>query len=113
MKLSEVRGERSLDVIAELIGPIMSIANDESVAKAFSSGSTADAVGKAVPLLLRDHRGDIIAILAAIQGTPPEEYAEGMTIASLLSDVTDIVTDEALLDFLSSFAEEAPAFGAA
>ena len=35
MRLSDVRGERTLDVIADLIGPIAEIASDEEAAALF------------------------------------------------------------------------------
>lgn len=56
----------------------------------------------AAPALLKTHRSDIVAVLAALDGKTAEEYEEGMTLASVLVDLFELLTDEAFDDFLSS-----------
>lgn len=111
MKLSDVRGERTLDVIADLIGPIAEIASDEEAARLFRREAVPEGVTareffterakSAVPALLRGHRDAVISILAAIEGTDREEYAESLNLAKLLRDVVDLMTDEEFVAFLS------------
>lgn len=102
MRLSDVKGERCLEVVADVIAPISSIANDPDFKKAVNGGgSQAAMLAKAAPALIRGHKDDIVAILAAIAGTTPAEYAEGMTMAGLLKDAYELLTDEELLAFLS------------
>lgn len=110
MKLSDVRGDRTIDVIADVIGPISNIAEDENAMELFKAkdvpeGMTqqqffAKRVKKSAPALLRDHKQDVIAILAAIEGVTPEEYAESLNLAKLLGDMVELMTDETILDFL-------------
>lgn len=103
MKLSEVKGERTLDVIAEIIEPIVRIAQDERVSQGLSSakGDAGAAAAALVPLIFKEHKEDVVAILASINGMTPEEYADGMTVASVLGDMYEVLTDGELLGFLA------------
>lgn len=111
MKLSDVRGERTLDVIADLIDPIAEIASDEEVVALFRRGKVPEGVEprdffvkracKAAQALLRGHKPQVIQILAAIEGTDPEEYAESLNLAKLPRDLYDLMTDEEFAAFLS------------
>lgn len=114
MRLSNIRGERVFDVIADLIEPIANIAQDEKAAQFFhgvvpKDGQTpeeavVEKLRESVPALIRGHRGDLTRILAALNGQEPEEYAEAMTLQSLVGDVYDLLTDRDFLAFLSSLA---------
>lgn len=103
MKLSEVKGERTLDVLGDVIGPVFDIVADKKMQEEFAAYK--DDSGKLarnlIPYLLKQHRAEIIQILAAIEGTTTEEYESGLTLAKLLKDVYEVFTDEELLAFLS------------
>lgn len=112
MRLSDIRGERVLDVIADIAAPVISIASDKEAMAFFErrppkEGQTApealaERMSEAAPVLMRGHRDDLVVILAALDGVTVEEYAEGMTLGSVLVDVFELLTDEAFEDFLSS-----------
>lgn len=114
MKLSDVRGERTLDVIADIIPPVARIAKDDVASAIFRPEAVpegmepaqffASRVEKSAPALLKGHRDDVVAILAAIEGTSPEEYMSKMNLASLLKDVMELMTDYEFLGFLSDCA---------
>lgn len=112
MKLSDVKGDRTLDVIADLIDPIANIAQDKDVAKMFKREKVpegmeaneffAQRMRAGMPALLRGHKRDIIKILATIEGVTPEKYAEEMNLVKLIHDFMELVTDETFLGFLAS-----------
>lgn len=112
MKLSEIKGTRTLDVIADLIGPILSIAEDEAVAALFKregmpKGVTtqkymADWARRTVPVILKGHKEDIIAILAAVEGVSPAVYAGGLDLSKLLSDCAELLNDKAFVELFTS-----------
>ena len=112
MKLSDVKGERTLDVIADLIDPIASIAQDKDVSEMFERKEVPEGMEardffiqrmrKGMPALLKGHKDDIIAILATIEGVTPDEYAESLNLAKIIQDFMELVTDEAFIGFLSS-----------
>lgn len=112
MKLSDIKGDRVLDVIADIIDPIANMVQDKDVAEMFERKAVPEGMNardffakrmcKGLPVLLKGHKADIIAIMAAIEGVTPEQYAESLDFPKLFTDVMELVTDNAFLDFLSS-----------
>ena len=105
MRLSDIQGERVFDVIADIIDPIANIAEDEQASAMFRreklpEGMTVKQFAtqrarKALPALLKGHKGDIIAILAAIEGVSADEYKGALNFAKLLHDAAELLTDDA------------------
>lgn len=104
MRLSDIKGDRVFDVIADIIDPIANIASDETASALFKreklpEGMTAkefvtQRARKALPALLKGHKGDIIAILASIEGVSAESYKGSLNIVKLMRDATELLTDE-------------------
>ena len=118
MKLSEIKGEAVLDVIADLIAPISNIAIDKEASELFSRKPLPAnmTVGqfmllraqKAIPKLLKEHKNDVIDILSTLAMEPKEEYLKKLTIAKLISDTVDVLTDECIAGlFFSARTNEA------
>ena len=112
MRLSEIKGERVFDVIADIIEPACNIAQDKEAAKLFDrsekrpDGMSAkdfalQRVKASMPSLMRSHKKDLVAILAAIEGVDPAEYMESVTMPTVIKGVFEMLTDEDLLPFLS------------
>lgn len=105
MRLSDIKGERTLDVIADIIDPIANIAEDEEASNLFRKERLPEGMTKksfllqrarkAVPALLKGHKSDIISILSTIDGTTPEEYTASLNLVKLTKDAIDLVSDEA------------------
>ena len=105
MRLSDIKGDRVFDVIADIIDPIANIASDETASALFKreklpEGMTAKAfllerARKAIPALLKGHKSDIIAVLATIEGVSAESYKGALNLVKLMRDATELLTDEA------------------
>ena len=116
MRLSDIKGDRTLEVIAEIIDPIANIAEDEEATYMFKreklpDGMTAKKflmkrVRKSLPVMLKGHKADIIAILSAIEGVSAEEYAGTLNLVKLVKDCTDLLTDEAFMELFISAQSE-------
>ena len=116
MRLSDIKGDRTLEVIAEIIDPIANIAEDEEASSMFKreklpDGMTAKKflmkrVRKSLPVLLKGHKADIIAILSAIEGVSAEEYSGALNLVKLVKDCTDLLTDEAFMELFISAQSE-------
>lgn len=112
MKLSDIKGDRVLDVIADIIDPIANMVQDKDVAAMFKREAVPDGMEardffakrmrKGLPVLLKSHKTDIIAVMAAIEGVTPGQYAASLDFPKLFTDVMELVTDDAFLNFLSS-----------
>lgn len=117
MKLSDIKGERTLEVIAELIDPIANIAEDEQASAMFKreklpEGMTArefvaQRAKKSTPILLKNHKEDVISILATLEGVTVGEYTNSLNIAKLMTDILELLTDEDFMSFFTSAPEKA------
>ena len=114
MRLSDVKGERTFEVIADIIEPVYRIAQDEAAVEMLSPKPCPEGedpkrfmarrLVAGVPALLRSHKGDLVAIMAAIEGEDTEEYAASLDLAKLVVSLTELVSDPALMGFLASAA---------
>lgn len=116
MRLSDIKGDRTLEVIAEIIDPIANIAEDEAASAMFKreklpEGMTANKflmkrARKSLPVLLKGHKADIIAILSAIEGISTEEYSGTLNLVKLTKDCIDLLTDEVFMQLFISAQSE-------
>ena len=96
MKLSEVKGEQALDMLADIIEPISEIMADRKITVLIRKKERAKAISAAI----KDHKKAVIQILATLDGKPVDEYE--CNIFSLPKQVLDIVNDPAVLDLFIS-----------
>ena len=88
MKLSDIKGERVFDVIADVIGPVATIAQDEEAAKLFDAKDRPEGMTSwqffverakvSIPAIMRNHKSEICEIMSALNGITPEEYVSGI-----------------------------------
>lgn len=111
MRLSDVRGDRTLDVIADLIEPVCRIASDPDVMGLFKPeglseeeayGAVAKQLRKALPKIIKVHKAELVEVLAIVNGEEVEAYRESLTLPKLLKEGFELITDEDLIAFLSS-----------
>ena len=74
--LEKIKGERALEVLADIMEPFVIIASDADIVSALKSGKAMPAVKKA----LKDYKTQVIEILAALEGEPVKEYQKKITI---------------------------------
>lgn len=116
MRLSDVKGERTLDVVADIIDPIANIAEDEVASELFTRKKLPEGMTpqkfllqrarKAVPPLLKGHKKDVITILSTIEGTSPKAYTGALNLAKLFKDCVELLTDEAFEELFISAQNE-------
>lgn len=90
-KLSEIKGEEALDVLAEIIEPAAEIFSDENVKNAVKAEKNK---AKAVKIILKDHKKAILALMAVLEGTPVEEYKP--TLLALPALIIGVLNDPEL-----------------
>ena len=105
MRLSDIKGDRVFDVIADIIEPVANIASDETASAIFKreklpEGMTVKSfllkrATKSVPAILKGHKGDIITVLATIENVSADDYRESLTLGKLMKDMYELLTDEA------------------
>lgn len=100
MKLSEVKGEKALDMFADLIEPVSEIIADKEVAGELRKGKKA----KAISIAIKKHKQAVMLMLATLDGKPVEEYE--CNILSLPKKMLDIINDPAIFELFTSQGQE-------
>lgn len=100
MKLSDVKGEKALDMLADLIEPVAEIASDKDVVRRLRAGKKAKAVSTAI----KNHKKAVMQVLAVLDGVPVDEYE--CNILSLPKKLLDIVNDPAIFELFTSQSQE-------
>ena len=86
MKISEIKGEQAINVLAEIIDPVTKILADEEIKNARN-----DRI-KAIQIALRKYPKEIIHCLALIEGEDPKTYQP--TLLSIPKKLVEITEDE-------------------
>ena len=112
MRLSDIKGDRVFDVIADIVDPIANIAPDETASALFKREKLPEGMTgkefllgrarKAIPALLKGHKSDIITVLATIEGVSADDYRASLTLAKLMQDTAELLTDEAFCELFIS-----------
>lgn len=109
MRLSDIKGERAIDVLADILEPIANIAQDEKAKIAFrnvpdtnENNEIVDHWKSVIPNLIKSHKQDLIKILSALDGIDKEEYVSKMTLFSLFTDCIELLSDEIVVELFTS-----------
>ena len=95
-KISEYKDEEALDLLAEILEPVTAIMSDKLIKQEMKSGNRAAAVAQAI----KRHKSEVIAILAAMDGVPVNEYH--CDVFTLPIRALEIMNDKGLVSFFSS-----------
>lgn len=105
MRLSELKGERAVEVIADLIEPITNIALDQKNLKLLrpekKEGETDREAAVRdfkvkIPNLLKTHKADVVSILCTLNEVKPED----LSLAEIMKGIIDLTQDK---DFMNLF----------
>lgn len=117
MRLSQLNTDKALDVMSEVTPHLLSIVNDKTILGILNekSGFPKDAseeeikqlafergisiVTRLVPVLLREHKNDVLNILAIINQKTYDEVAD-QTIMVTISQLKELINDREFIDFL-------------
>lgn len=73
MRLSDIKGEKALDVVADLIEPVAEIMSDKRIPPLLQSGKAADRI-KAIKIGIKEHKRSVISMMAILHDEDPETY---------------------------------------
>lgn len=99
MKLSEYKGEKALDILAELIEPASEIMTDKEIVEAVSAGLPRI---KIVKPMIKNHKKAVIEILAVLEGEEPGSYAEKVNLFTLPKMLLEMLNDPELMSLFIS-----------
>lgn len=105
-KLSEIKDDEAMDVLAEIIEPASIIIADEEF-KVAVRGNKKEEIKpdrlKAVKIAITKYREEIVKIMATLDGKPVEEFH--YNVLTLPQMVLSIFNDKELIGFFSPQAE--------
>lgn len=96
MKLSEIKGEAAIEVIALIIEPATEIMTDVE----FRDVARKRNIPKAASIALRNHKKAVLEILAALDGEDPETY--NPSLLSIPAKLLELFNDPELMALFSS-----------
>lgn len=96
MRISEIKGEAAIDVLVDIIDPASEIIADNELRLAIKRKATNMEI---VKLVLKNHKKEVIAILAALDGKKPEEYE--VNLLTLPVKLLEILNDPELMSLFS------------
>ena len=96
MKISDFKNEEALDLLVDIIDPVSKMMTDQAFIAKLKGANKMEAV----KIILKDHKSEIIEILAKLNGQKVEEY-QG-TIITMTVQILEILNDKDLVDFFIS-----------
>ncbi len=94
-KLSEIKGEAALDVLADILEPASEIMTDKEVVSLARSGKRI----KAVSMTIKRHKRAVTEILAIMDGENPETYEP--RLATLPIKLLELFNDPDIIQVFS------------
>lgn len=105
-KLSEITMEQGLDIVADILVPIMSIAEDDTARDFFTKEKPQEGenaiqmalrrIKSSLPVLIKKHKEDLIVIMSALNTQTVDEYKQSKGFMGLVKDVVSLANDEDL-----------------
>ena len=98
-KLSEYKDGEALDIIADILEPIVMMTKNEKFMAAVNNKEIARV--EKVRVALKECKPEITQILAVLNGLPVSEYH--YSVASIMADIATLLSDT---DFISFFEQQ-------
>ena len=102
MKLSDYKGEDAIEVLADIIEPLAIILADNEIRELVQDKNTRTAPIKLVKPALKNHKKEVLEILARIENVPVDEYAETVNVFTLPMQVLDFINDKNVQSLFTS-----------
>lgn len=97
MKLSEIKGEHALDIMADLMEPVTEIMSDKEFVKKCNGGEPKLLL---VSYVLKNHKKACITIMALLDGEDPKKFEPNLF--TLPKKLIEIFSDEEVMMLFQS-----------
>lgn len=95
-RLSDYKNEAAIDLLLEIMEPAAELMSDRDAVVLLYSKEPGDRM-KGVNQMIGGHKGAVIAILAALEGVPVDQYEFGFF--TLPTRLLEVLNDKELLGF--------------
>ena len=97
MKLSDIKGEKALDVLAELVDPVTLIIADKEIAAIYRSNKPKILL---VKKLIHKHKKEVLTILAILNEEDPKKFEPSLIELPIM--LLELLNDEELQNLFTS-----------
>lgn len=101
MRLSDIKGEAALDVIADIIEPAAKIMADPNIADAFRKK---ESIAKISSCIIKNHKNEVIDILAALEREDRKIYLDKINLLTIPKKLMEMLGDPSILALFQSAA---------
>lgn len=91
MRLSDYKGEEALDVLADIIEPVTLILGDKEIQELAKEHK--GPLIKFVKPMIKNHKREVLEILARLENEPVEKYKEKVNILTLPTAILELIND--------------------
>lgn len=103
MRLSDFKGEEAIDVLADIIEPLTSIISDKEVQKLSKKKNVKPA--SYIKPMLKNHKKEVIEVLARLDRKTVEEYSENLSLLTLPMQILELINDPEVQNLFHSQGE--------
>ena len=106
-KLSEIKDDEAMDVLAEILDPVSNLIGDSAFKLAIrgdkDKGIKPNRLEAVKVAINKEHRSDVVKIMATLEGVEVSEFH--YNLFTLPKMVLDVLNDKELIDFFTYRAE--------
>ena len=106
-RLADYKGEEAIDLLADIIEPMAIILADKSVRAMAENKDEKVPIVKLVKPMLKNHKKELIEILARVAEMPVEEYEKTISVFILPIQVMDFFNDPMVQSLFTSQSQTA------
>lgn len=92
MRLSDFKGEEAIEVLGEIIEPLAMIIADKEIQELVKGGKKPAPI-KFVKPALKNHKKEVIKVLAVLNRKPVKEFEQEITLLNLPIMLVDVIND--------------------
>lgn len=95
----DFKGEKALEVFADLLEPATEIINDKKVKELFQKKGTP--LLKVVKVAIKEHKKEVVQIMAILNDKTVEEYTNQISILTLPMEFLQLVNNPAIKELFT------------
>lgn len=103
MKISDIKNEEAIDLLIDCVDPAVNIFSDEKFREKLKKAETTKGKISAAKYAIKNHKKDVIELLAVLNGQAVEEYSAN--VFEMMVQILEIFNDENMQDFFVSLAQ--------
>ena len=98
-RLSEIKGEDAVDVLADLMSPVTAITSDEKIRKTWESKKKT--MADFVTAIFKSHKDALVQVLCILDGSTRDEYLKNATVISIVQDAMYVMNDPVMKELFT------------